>query len=170
METITRNVEVKNEMLVLFFSGRSYLSNFYKCKFELDGNTFSSMEQYFHYSKAAIFKDKDSMKRILNTNDCREQKRLGRRVKQYKENIWAEKCYIVMKQGLYAKFDQNPILKERLLSISNARFVEASPYDRKWGIGIEADHPNAVQPSKWPGNNLLGKALTETRDILKTLD
>lgn len=103
---------------------------------------------------------------ILATNVPKEQKRLGRKVKNYEESVWSSNCYTIMKQGLYAKFEQNPVLKERLLSISNARFVEASPYDRKWGIGIGANHSNAASPSKWPGANLLGKALNEVRDIL----
>lgn len=169
MELVVHNVENKNEILVLFFSGRSYLSNFYRCRFDVDGVQFTSTEQFFHYQKAHMFKDKNSMDKILATNDPKEQKRLGRKVKNYKENVWSDKCYMIMKQGLYAKFEQNPVLKERLLSISNARFVEASPYDRKWGIGISADHPNAASPSKWHGTNLLGQALSEVRDMLKEM-
>jgi len=167
METVVHNVENKSEILVLFFSSRSYLSNFYRCSFEVDGVRFTSTEQFFHYQKAHVFKDQSSMTKILATKDPKEQKRLGRKVKNYKESVWSDKCYMIMKRGLYAKFDQNPVLKERLLSISNARFVEASPYDKKWGIGIGADHPNAASPSKWTGTNLLGQALTEVRDILK---
>lgn len=169
MESV--NVENKSEILILFFSSRcrSYLSNFYICSFEVDGVQFTSTEQFFQYQKAQMFKDKNAMSSILATNDPKEQKRLGRRVKNYKENVWSGKCYMIMKRGLYAKFVQNPVLKERLLSISNARFVEASPYDKKWGIGIDADHPNATSPSKWPGTNLLGQALNEVRDILKEM-
>lgn len=167
METIVQNVENKEEMLVLFFSYSSYLSNFYRCNFEVDNTKFTSMEQFFHYKKAQIFKDKESMTKILATNDPKEQKRIGRSVKQYNESKWARECYTIMKQGLYAKFDQNPILKERMLSISNARFVEASPYDKKWGIGIKANHPDAAKPSKWPGKNMLGQALDDVRDTIR---
>lgn len=166
METIVQNSEDKTEMIVLFFSG-SYLSNFHKCTFIVDGVRFTSNEQFFHYRKALLFNDQKSMAKILVTNNPKEQKLLGRKVINYDEKKWAFECYNVMKQGLYAKFDQNPILKERLLSISNARFAEASPYDKKWGIGIRSDHPNAATPSKWLGDNILGKALTEIRDILK---
>lgn len=167
METVVHNVENKSEILVLFFSGRSYLSNFYRCRFEVDGVQFTSTEQFFHYQKAQVFKDQSSMTKILATNDPKVQKSLGRKVKNYEERVWADKCYMIMKRGLYAKFEQNPVLKERLLSISNARFVEVSPYDRKWGIGFGSDHPNAASPSKWIGTNLMGQALTEVRDILK---
>jgi ribA/ribD-fused uncharacterized protein len=167
MKTVVHNTENKSEILVLFFSGNSYLSNFFRCSFEVDGVQFTSTEQFFHYQKAHLFKDQSSMAKILATKDPKKQKQLGRKVKNYEEKVWSDKCYMIMKRGLYAKFKQNPVLKERLLSISNARFVEASPYDKKWGIGIQADHPNAATPSKWPGTNLLGKALTEVRDMLK---
>lgn len=167
--SVVQNVENKSEKLVLFFTGKSYLSNFYRCTFEADGIKFTSNEQFFHYQKARLFKDETIMNKILATNDPKEQKRLGRKVKNYNESVWARKSYMIMKQGLYYKFEQNPILKERLLSISNARFVEASPYDTKWGIGIGANHPNTASPSKWPGTNLLGKALDEVRDILKDM-
>jgi len=44
--------------------------------------------------------------------------------------------------------------------------VEASPFDRKWGIGLDASKAAASDPSKWRGENLLGKILTEVREEL----
>lgn len=44
--------------------------------------------------------------------------------------------------------------------------VEASPFDRKWGIGMDASNAAASDPSKWRGKNLLGKILTEVREEL----
>lgn len=45
--------------------------------------------------------------------------------------------------------------------------VEASPYDRIWGIGLSAQDEKALSVEKWRGTNLLGFALTEVRDELK---
>jgi len=167
MESIIHNAENKNEILILFFSGKSYLSNFYICDFEIDNIKFTSTEQFFHYQKAKMFNDQSSMTKILATKDPKQQKFLGRHVKNYLDSVWADNCYVIMKKGLYSKFNQNLNLKERLLSIPNACFVEASPYDKKWGIGINVQHPNSASPSKWPGANLMGQALTEVRDMLK---
>ena len=42
-------------------------------------------------------------------------------------------------------------------------FVEASPTDRNWGIGFsQVDAPD--DESKWLGQNLLGKVITQVRD------
>jgi ribA/ribD-fused uncharacterized protein len=169
-ETVIINAENKNETLVLFFSYRSYLSNFYLSKFVIDGITFTSMEQYFHYMKALTFNDKQAMDNILKTNSPSQQKRIGRTVKNFNQSKWSAECSNIMHKGLFAKFTQNEELKNKLLSIPNVRFVEASPYDKIWGIGLAADHPNASKPSKWLGKNLLGEALTDLRDVIAITD
>ena len=38
--------------------------------------------------------------------------------------------------------------------------------DRIWGIGIGEQNPGARDPMKWRGQNLLGFALTQARDML----
>ena len=45
--------------------------------------------------------------------------------------------------------------------------VEASPYDGIWGIRLAASSPEARDPAKWRGQNLLGFALMEVRDELR---
>ena len=45
--------------------------------------------------------------------------------------------------------------------------VEASPYDAIWGIRLAASSPEAQDPMKWRGRNLLGFALMEVRDELR---
>ena len=44
--------------------------------------------------------------------------------------------------------------------------MEASPYDKIWGIGMKADDPQVNDPKNWQGLNLLGFALMEVRDEL----
>ena len=44
--------------------------------------------------------------------------------------------------------------------------VEASPVDCIWGIGMAASKAANVDRSEWPGQNLLGYALTDVRDEL----
>ena len=44
--------------------------------------------------------------------------------------------------------------------------VEASPYDRIWGIGLKATDDMAKHPDTWQGQNLLGFILMDVRDEL----
>ena len=72
-----------------------------------------------------------------------------------------------MKDGNRAKFTQNAELRALLLATRGTTLVEASPYDRIWGIGLAATDPRAHDPKTWRGQNLLGKILTELRDELE---
>ena len=45
--------------------------------------------------------------------------------------------------------------------------AEASPVDRIWGIGIDADSARAGEP--WRGENVLGKALMKVREEFRAL-
>ena len=58
-------------------------------------------------------------------------------------------------------------LREFLLSTGDSVLVEASPYDAIWGIRLAASSPEAQDPMKWRGQNLLGFALMEVRDELR---
>jgi ribA/ribD-fused uncharacterized protein len=67
--------------------------------------------------------------------------------------------YELVKKGLREKFSQNIELKKILLSHKQFVIVEASPFDRIWGIGYgNKDAINNI--NNW-GENLLGKILTE---------
>ena len=74
----------------------------------------------------------------------------------------------VVVKGNIAKFSQNEKPLDLLLSTDDKILVEASPKDTVWGIGLDESSSEAKQPRKWIGENLLGFALMEVRDILLT--
>lgn len=57
-------------------------------------------------------------------------------------------------------------IKNILISTKDSILVEASPYDKIWGIGMSANNENIENPLLWRGLNLLGFALMEVRDEL----
>ena len=60
-----------------------------------------------------------------------------------------------------------PKLKSIILSTEDKILVEASPFDKIWGIGMAHDNPSATKPEQWKGLNLLGKVLMKVREELK---
>lgn len=113
-----------------------------------------------------LFGDKEIAAEILLKKDPKDHKALGRKVKNFDSNVWDEKCKEIVYQGNYLKFTQNDMLLTQLLATCGTTLVEASPYDKIWGIGLEATHPDAKDPKKWRGKNYLGEVLTNLREDL----
>lgn len=117
--------------------------------------------------KARLFGDEEMLEKIMAASDPRTMKKLGRQVRGFDQAVWEQYKYALVLQGNVCKFSQNPALGQFLLSTGEQILVEASPYDRIWGIGLSATDPRAQDPRQWRGRNLLGFALTEVRDILR---
>ena len=96
----------------------------------------------------------------------KEIKKLGRKVKNYDENTWNQHKRSYVAKGNYEKFTQNPELKQILLNTGSTIMVEANPFDKVWACGLKEYDPNATSPSKWKGQNLLAKILTNLREKL----
>lgn len=156
----------------IFFWGEEF-SNFYPCNitFKYGDKTmhFTTSEQLFMWLKAMAFNDVEIANEILKVEHPKDAKRLGRKVKNFSDDVWYEKREAAMKVALRHKFsDENPELKEFLLSkrFDNKTFVEASPFDKIWGIGLAENDELADNEENWKGLNLLGKCLNEIREEL----
>jgi hypothetical protein len=143
-----------------------FLSNWYKSNFTADGITFNSVEQYMMYQKAITFNDQFIANRILESNNVKAIKALGRKVVHYDEKTWSDKRFQVVLRGNYFKFKQNPELCQMLKNTGNAILAECAVHDKIWGIGLSMSSPNRFYPERWSGQNLLGKALMQIRHIL----
>ena len=154
------------QKFTIFFNNRTPFSNWYPSQFEWNGILFSRGEQYMMYRKAMLFGDIEIANKILQTDVPFEQKALGRKVRNYNDDIWSQVRFDIMVVGLYEKFSQNPNLKEVLLSTVGTKMVEANPNDRIWGIGLSASDPRAQNEETWLGQNLLGEVLDKVRDML----
>lgn len=156
----------------LFFWGHTrqngYLSNFYPASFKDESLTYNCSEQYFMKKKQELFDPTNVKlaKQIMSEYRPTKIKQYGRMVKNYDEKKWTEVRYNIMLDANILKFKQNDYLLQELLKTTNDVIVEASPRDKIWGIGLSESAARKIAPQKWPGYNLLGKALMETRDKL----
>ncbi|MGM9913471.1 NADAR family protein [Floccifex sp.] len=143
-----------------------YLSNWYLSSFEIDGISFSSMEQYMMYSKAVVFNDEETASKILKTDDVEEIKALGRMVYGYNESFWNGVRQIIVYKGLLAKFSQNEELKNKLKSTNDSLLAECAVSDLVWGIGLSMHDKERFNVLAWKGKNLLGYTLMMVRDTI----
>jgi len=150
----------------LFFWGNTF-SQWFPSKFVIDGIEYNDCEQFMMSMKALLFKDVKTNEKIMMLTDPRMQKEAGREVKNFKKDKWEAICRDVVYQANYAKFTQNPDLLKQLMATGDKTFVEASPYDKIWGIGLRANDPRALDRKFWLGLNWLGEAITKVREDIK---
>jgi ribA/ribD-fused uncharacterized protein len=149
---------------VLFWGNHDIYSNFFYSPFKHQGIMFKWSEQAVMYRKAKLFGAHRIAEEILYAEYPKKCKALGRsREIPFDENIWYKERENIYREVLIDKFSL-PRLKKELLATENKILVEASPFDKIWGIGYGEDHPYATRPSKWKGLNLLGKVLMEVRE------
>lgn len=130
---------------------------------------FITAEHAMMYAKAKMFNDRRAMGLIALVQHPSLAKKIGRKVEGYNEELWASRRYEIVKQIIQSKFEMNKVLREFLLSHSdNTVFVESSPFDRIWGVGLPTHEIlENSDPYKWQGDNQLGFAITEVFRTLK---
>lgn len=147
--------------------GQGCLSQWWPSGFTVDGKTYATAEHYMMAAKALLFGDPETAARIRAAPDPKAAKELGRQVRGFDEERWAERRFDLVVTGNLAKFGQHAELRDFLLGTGSRVLVEASPRDRIWGTGLAADHEHGTSPEHWPGLNLLGFALMEVRHQLR---
>lgn len=132
-----------------------------------DRITVPSAEHAMMFCKAMIFKDIATMMKIVAAPHPKDAKRLGREVKNYDDGIWSKLRYGVVYDVNVIKFSKGDCAEaftylRQFTDNDNIVFVETSPYDGIWGIGLRGKAPE--DPSDWKGSNLLGFVLTDVYD------
>ncbi len=144
----------------------SCCSQWFLAPFEIDGIVYPTAEHYMMAEKARLFDDQDMLTNILESKTPKEAKAFGRKVQNFDEKVWQKHCSDIVVKANQAKFRANPDFADWLVATAPKIIVEASMWDRIWGIGMVASAPGARDPQKWKGLNLLGFALMEVRDLL----
>ena len=162
----------------VFFWKEHPMCNFTKCRIrfadpyyvplENDPIEFTSSEQMFMWFKAVFFRDEEMAGKILQSQTPQEARDLGQQVRNYVDEEWDKARVDRMRTAVRYKFYQNENLRKQLMDTryDGKTFVEASYYDRIWGIGYNQDEA-MNHLDNW-GHNELGKILTDLRNELKS--
>ena len=153
----------------IYFWGSEF-SNWYPCLFIYKGHRFNNSEQAFMWEKAMFFDDDEIAAKLLKETNPKYAKALGRKVRNFDQEMWAVASYPAMIAVNYDKWSSSSHLRELLISTHPKTLVEASPYDKIWGVGLAKDDDRILDKNNWLGMNLLGKALMNVRTELMEED
>jgi ribA/ribD-fused uncharacterized protein len=131
---------------------------------EIEGVSYPTVEHYYQAMKAREFGDSESEKRILEARTPKAAKAMGRKVKNFMKEVWDEKRREIMLRAVKAKFVQHPELQKQLLDTGKRPIGKADPRNTFWGIGTGVASEKSNDPTKWRGQNQLGKMLMSFRE------
>lgn len=141
-------------------------SQWYAAPFEVGAVRYATAEHWMMAEKARLFGDDAALARVLAKDDPSAAKAAGRSVLGFDEAVWRRQRFEIVVRGNLAKFGQHLSLQDFLIGTGTQILVEASPVDAIWGIGLAAADPQAQDPLRWRGPNLLGFALMAVRASL----
>lgn len=146
---------MRNEPILFYgvADDHGFLSNFAPAPIRLKGKRWPTTEHYFQAQK---FAGTPHEKAIREAKTTMLAARMGRDRKLPLRRDWEAVKVAVMREALYAKFEQHDDLRFELLATGDAPLVEHTPDDDYWGDGGDGS-----------GRNMLGRLLVEVRDILR---
>ena len=161
--TITSKAD---ENCIGFFGALNPLSNFYESKFIVAGVEYLSSEQFIQAQKANYFKDEISYNRIMGATNSLDCKNAARSVCNFDRPAWEAVAESLCKEGLKAKFSQNPHLSDILINKTGNKTLVECANDRLWANGIPLYSDTCLNQQRWISQGLLGKLLEEVRSEL----
>ena len=149
-----------------YFSNWAYAQGGLKIRIKNKEYTVPTSEHLFMIFKAQYFNDDESVKEMLKAKTPKEVKALGRHVKNFEPEKWDAISSRYMTKAVTIRYEQDKKFAKMLTDkkYADKTFVEASPYDKIWGIGMDENNPDIEDKNKWQGENKLGKCLTALRD------
>ena len=148
--------------VIAYHSEHSPMSNLFPAPIKIGKRTFNSLEQAFHYKKARGHNNDEIAEKIYLCREPYDIRILGKKITPSQKSIDNEQE--IMFELMIRKFEQNPLIRAKLLDTAGKTLVEATP-DRTWGAGCSIFSP-ALRNKTWPGLNRQGKLLMRARDTL----
>lgn len=97
----------------------SCFSQWFARPFEIDGVTYGTAEHWMMAEKARLFRDREMLIEILNSDSPKEAKAFGRKVRDFDPAVWDEHKFEIVCRGNLEKFTQHEDLKNYLLATSS---------------------------------------------------
>jgi len=159
---------LSNDEFLFFFGAVHPFSNWnQEASFKLRGIEFSCGEQAMMAWKAKFFNDHVTFEKIMQATHPNEQKSLGRGVTPYNDATWDAARDRMMFIICVERARQIKAVDLALQLSREKEIVEASPYDKIWGVGLGDYDDRILDRRNWRGQNRLGKAWMLAREFRK---
>ena len=149
----------EDENTVGFFGEINPLSNFYPAPFLYDRIQYISSEQLIQANKAKFFGDLETYNQILSCATSLECKNLLSQIRNVDESRWEEEAGNICHPGIRAKFFQNPLVMDTLLSKTGSKRIIECASDCLWGTGLPLGDQTCLDSTKWFSQGILGQNL-----------
>lgn len=169
-------MEIANTSIVILFADPEtndygFLSLKWVVEIEFNGTMYNSAQQALAAELAKGFNDQTALQKIMLAEspdevDYKLENVPGETEKN--ETKWTDLTRQLIYDINIAKFNQYPELSARLLETKNATLGAYIPNDNLIGIGISIDNVQSKDPLNWTGQNILGKALMDIREKIKS--
>jgi len=138
-------------------------SNMAEYPIQIEDKRYPTVEHYFQAMKANDFGDTAMLDKIMKTPSAKAVKALGKKVKNFVKEKWDADKVDIMKRAVRAKFVQHPELQKQLIATEDRKIGEADARNTFWGIGTSEATEKSKDPTKWKGQNQLGKIMMDLR-------
>jgi ribA/ribD-fused uncharacterized protein len=120
----------------IFFGQNSPLSNHHPSPMSIDKHDYLCNEQWYFAKRAELMGDDAIHNKVMAQSNPKEMMRYGRKAHNY-NNINVEAAETAtMTRGVREKFDQNPRLKDFLISTQKTKIGESCMSNKRWGTGF----------------------------------
>lgn len=159
------NIKTRVIKGMLCFEGESsYLANSFPVHIKVNDNHFSSADQAFYYQMATFAGRTDYGNDIMKYDDPKILKKMGSKIEKSTE--WEDKQLRILTGILILKFEQNPMLKEKLVKTGDMPLINCDT-DNYWGAGRLLDSDQWDTSNEIPGRNMIGTILSNVRSRIR---
>lgn len=163
-----------NRPVILFSSQENdpyrFLSLAWSVSIEFNGTTYHSAIQAIAVEMAKRLNDSARMAEFMAIEDPNQIHYTIKDVSVDRPDLiteWAKHIVQLVYEINTLKFTKYPALALRLMETNDAILGAIEPNDVLLGIGMSMDDPNAKNTLNWKGQNILGKALMDIRNIVR---